>query len=283
MFLLLGACADPEPAVAPQDPSPTPTETEAETEPDASPEPVPTALPNLDTPEAVASELIAAEQAIRSPDTDPRLLPRLGRIQQAAYRAAVREPAFKQAVLDAAPPGLRSAVEANISAGESLTVLTGPGAQLPDWEIVEPAPADELRAYYAEAEAEFGIPWGYLASIHLIETRMGRIRGTSSAGAQGPMQFMPPTWAAYGQGDVHDNRDAIMGAARYLRASGAPSDMPRALFAYNRSQRYVEAITRYAEQMLENELAFRGYYHWQVYFRMAEGDVLLEVGYRGPE
>ena len=45
---------------------------------------------------------------------------------------------------------------------------------------------------------EFGIDWTYLASIHLVETRMGRIRGTSVAGAQGPMQFIPATWASYG-------------------------------------------------------------------------------------
>ena len=44
------------------------------------------------------------------------------------------------------------------------------------------------------------------------------------AGAQGPMAVLiPATWRAYGMGgDVRDPRDAIMGAADYLRASGAP-------------------------------------------------------------
>ena len=62
---------------------------------------------------------------------------------------------------------------------------------LPAWRIVRPAPADELLDAYRDAEAEFGIPWRYLAAINLVETGLGRIRGTSIAGAQGPMQFMP--------------------------------------------------------------------------------------------
>ena len=36
--------------------------------------------------------------------------------------------------------------------------------------------------------------------INLVETRFNRLRNNSSAGAQGPMQFMPATWRAYGLG-----------------------------------------------------------------------------------
>jgi len=68
--------------------------------------------------------------------------------------------------------------------------------------IVAPPPADELLGHYRAAGDEFGVDWTYLAAIHLVETRMGRIRGTSTAGAHGPMQFMPATWDAYGEGDV---------------------------------------------------------------------------------
>lgn len=231
----------------------------------------------------MATELIAAEQAIRSPQTNPALLPRLGRIQQAAYRAAVANPEFKTEVLNRAPADLRDNLEANIRAGEQLRRLTKPGTKLPDWTIVEPAPAEELRRYYGEAEAEFGIPWAYLASVHLIESRLGRIRGNSSAGAQGPMQFLPSTWAAYGKGDINNTRDAIFGAARYLKASGAPANMGKALFAYNRSQLYVDAVTIYAQQMLEDERAFNGYYNWQVYYRLPDRDVLLEAGVPIPQ
>jgi membrane-bound lytic murein transglycosylase B len=150
---------------------------------------------------------------------------------------------------------------------------------LPSWRIVEPAPADELLAHYRAAEAEFGVPWNYLAAIHLVETAMGRIRGTSSAGAQGPMQFIPTTWAAYGQGDINDTGDSIRAAARYLRASGAPRDMDTAVFRYNPSQRYVRAVTAYAGIMAARPEAYRAYYHWQVYYLTRTGDVHLPVGY----
>jgi hypothetical protein len=92
---------------------------------------------------------------------------------------------------------------------------------------------------------------------------------------------MPGTWAAYGEGDVNSNRDAIKAAARYLRANRAPADMPNALFRYNNSQPYVRAVTAYAEVMRTEPDAYRGFYHWQVYYLTTRGDILLPVGY-GP-
>lgn len=249
--------------------------------PEPSPTPAVTELPPLDDAPQVADELIKAETAIRAASTPPQSIARHARIQQAAYRKIVANPQFKAHALSKAPPELKSVIEANVSAGAELRALTKPVATLPSWKIVTPPPAEELRRYYAEAEKEFGIPWSYLAAIHLVESRMGRIRGTSSAGAQGPMQFIPGTWARYGKGDINNPRDAIFAAARYLKASGAPSAMARSLYAYNHSDRYVRAVTAYAEQMLGNERTYLGYYHWQVYVRTTNGDMLLEEGYGG--
>ena len=127
--------------------------------------------------------------------------------------------------------------------------------------IVEPAPIEDLTRYYKDAEAEFGVPWYYLASIHLVETRMGRIRGVSVAGAQGPMQFMPGTWAAYGEGDVNSDRDAIRAAARYLKANRAPADMPMRV-RYNNSQRTSVPLQRTRVMKAERWYAV---IHWQVF------------------
>ncbi len=199
--------------------------------------------------------------------------------QQAAYRQLAEHPEWTDEVLSRAPTALHATVKANTLAARELRALTKPRTELPPWRIVAPAPADELLGYYKEAETRSGVRWEFLASIHLVETRMGRIRGTSVAGAQGPMQFLPSTWRIYGQGDINSNRDAILAAARLLDRNGAPDNMANALFSYNRSQRYVRAVTAYAEQMRQNERAYLGYYHWQVYYRMVDGDRLLPVGY----
>ena len=110
----------------------------------------------------------------------------------------------------------------------------------------------------------FHVRWQTLAAVHLIESAFGRVVNRSSAGAQGPMQFMPATWRAYGLGgDVHSPRDAILGAAHYLHRSGAPGDERRALFAYNRSTLYVDAVLAYARAMTVDPLGFAAYYAWE--------------------
>jgi membrane-bound lytic murein transglycosylase B len=151
---------------------------------------------------------------------------------------------------------------------------------LPAWRIVPPEPAERLLAAYRAAEAEFGIPWRYLAAINLVETGLGRIRGTSIAGAQGPMQFLPSTWAAYGGGgDINDTEDAIRGAARYLAANNGMADIAHALYRYNHSNRYVLGVRIYADLIAEHERAFLGFYNWGVWYATTTGDVYLPVGY----
>ncbi len=91
------------------------------------------------------------------------------------------------------------------------------------WRTGTAAPAGELLRFYREARRRFGVPVHVLAAVNLVESAFGRLRNTSTAGAQGPMQFIPSTWAAYGMGgNIRDPRDAILGAANYLHASGAP-------------------------------------------------------------
>jgi soluble lytic murein transglycosylase-like protein len=265
--------------------SPTISATSAPTA-TASPQPTPTPRPEpppvATEPVAIAVQLAAAERAVRDPNVSGAELAWTGHLQQRIYRTLAAQPELREPVLIALPPTVRAYATKNLSATADLRSTVVPGPNLPTaWRIVEPAPLDELLRYYREAEAEFGVHWSYLAAIHLVETRMGRIRGVSSAGAQGPMQFMPGTWAAYGEGDVNSNRDAIRAAARYLRANRAPADMPNALFRYNNSQPYVRAVTAYAEVMRDEPDAYRGFYHWQVYYLTTRGDTLLPVGY-GP-
>jgi hypothetical protein len=216
------------------------------------------------------------ETAIRDQATPPARLAELGRAQQRAYRAMARQPTLIPAVLRLLPAALRPVAEANARAGRDLRRLSRPGPRLPRWRIGHPAPPAELLAAYHDAEARLGVGWAYLAAIHLVETRFGRIRGDSPAGAKGPMQFLASTWHRYGGGgDINSTRDAVLAAARLLRANGAPARMAAALYAYNHSDLYVRAVTAYAEQMRANPRTFLGYYQWQVYY----GDTLLPEGY----
>ena len=184
--------------------------------------------------------------------------------QQLLYRYLAAHPDLDDAVLAAVGDDVRPFVERIVRArqlGQARSAAnpnpTPPSDTLPAWTIVDPLPTDELLGYYRDAEAATGIAWYWLAAIHLQETRMGRIIGTSSAGAVGPMQFLPTTWAQCCTGDPMIARDAIIGAATYLVQSGGPADMQAALHAYNPNDSYVATVTAFAENMRDNPQLLR--------------------------
>jgi transglycosylase-like protein with SLT domain len=116
-------------------------------------------------------------------------------------------------------------------------------------------PAD-YRALYKKAAAHSCVDWQVLAAIGYVESRHGTNTGPSSAGALGPMQFMPATWRAYGRDanadghkNVHDPADAIPAAATYLCDHGAASDLRTALWHYNHSWRYVDHVLAVADRL----------------------------------
>ena len=244
-----------------------------------------TVPPGLDTAAGVAAELSAVEAGIRNPDATPADLEALGRRQQLAYRAVNRNPEWDDEILSLVDPVALVPLQFHLDARRAWEEHSAgrepsePPSVLPAWTIVAPLPADELLGYYREAEAATGVPWQYLAAIHFQETRMGRISGVSSAGAVGPMQFLPTTWAECCEGDALVARDAILGAATYLVMRGAPGDMEAALYGYNPNSGYVGAVTAYAQNLMADERAYLGYHGWQVLFGTTAGTVRLPVGY----
>ena len=193
---------------------------------------------------------------------------------QRIYRFLARHPALTRRTAARLPAPLASQVKDNATAVRGLLSLTRPVRDPKVVRTGRPLPAGTLLGYFQRAGRRFDISWQVLAAIMLVETKFGRVKSSSWAGAQGPMQFLRATWKAYGLGgDVHDPRDAVMGAANYLHASGAPGDYARAVHAYNPDRRYVDAVLRHSRQMRRDPRAFYAYYNWQVFVVTTRGDV----------
>jgi hypothetical protein len=193
--------------------------------------------------------------------------------QQRLVIRLTAEPRRADAVLARVRGPLRQHVVATVRARLALLRLGhGPPRPLRTFRTGRPLPPDVLLRYYRQAQRRFQVGWHVLAAVNFVESAFGRLRSPSWAGALGPMQFLPSTWRAYGLGgNVHDPQDAILGAANYLHASGAPRDYRRALYAYNPVNAYVEAVLRYAERMKSDRRAFYTYYSWQVFVRTTSG------------
>ena len=274
------ASAAPSPSVSPS--------------PSASPAPEPEPfVPAADAPlprraPALAQRLEDATVALRtsiaewveSGDTTERRPPRRVTLQalyqQRAYRLLARRPRLAERVLARLDGALRREARANTTAGAKLRSLVTP---LKPPVRLKTGPAEAaglLLRYYRRAERRFGVEWEVLAAVNYVETKFGRVRSSSSAGARGPMQFLPSTWDAYGLGgDVNDPRDAILGAANYLHASGAPGNYRGALYAYNHADAYVDAVLLYADRMERRPQSYYGYHTWQVFVITTKGDVRL--------
>ncbi len=127
-------------------------------------------------------------------------------------------------------------------------------------EAVSDIPARYL-ALYEQAARTYSLDWAILAAIGKVECDHGRDPDPScaregavnSAGAGGPAQFLASTWAQYGvDGDRDGIRDrwnpadAIPAMGNYLRASGAPGDYRRAIYAYNHADWYVAEVEHWA-------------------------------------
>jgi membrane-bound lytic murein transglycosylase B len=177
----------------------------------------------------------------------------------------------ESAVIPLLPASLQSPLEDVISALHSLYVLAG----IDQYYLVnvhfnhvytDTEPLSALRSYYSEASQRYGIDPSYLASINFIESNFGRVKDNSSAGAQGPMQFLPSTWTEYGQGgDIHNSHDAILAAARYLVRNGAPYNMRNAIFQYNHDFDYVDSVESFARAYRSDPGWLDRMYYWNTF------------------
>jgi cell wall-associated NlpC family hydrolase len=141
----------------------------------------------------------------------------------------------------------------------------GPGGPAASADAAASVPAPMLALYQSAAATCPGLPWTVLAAIGTVESDNGQSdlpgvhSGANAAGAEGPMQFEPATFAEYDEpvppgGAVppspYDPADAVYAAARLLCANGAAAgaDIPEAVYAYNHSSSYVDQVLALAQQ-----------------------------------
>ena len=122
-----------------------------------------------------------------------------------------------------------------------------------------PGPA-ATRSCSGQSAARYcpGLSWTVLAAIGQIESGDGANTGPSSAGALGPMQFLPSTWQVYGISafgqtgppDIMNAYDAVPSAARLLCANGGSTaaGLRGAIFAYNHATWYVNEVLALAQE-----------------------------------
>ena len=189
------------------------------------------------------------------------------RRQQVHLLEVATQTPIADAVIREAPPNLAVVLGDTIGAWRSIWSLAG----IDEFNLVRihprplgsPAPSSTLVAYYKSSASHYQLDWTFLASINFIESDFGRVNGPSTAGALGPMQFMPATWSAYGGGgDVNNPKDAIEAAARYLFLSGGRRSMDTALFAYNHDNDYVAAVNYYADIIRHDADWVDRLYYW---------------------
>src|SRR3954447_22088407 len=191
--------------------------------------------------------------------------------QQRIHLVLSDRPRLAAKVLALVPGRIAAHARATLRARRDLEALATPQPRA-RFKTGPPEPAGVLLSHYREAQRRFRVGWPVLAAVNLVESAFGRMRNNSTAGAQGPMQFIPSTWAAYGMGgDIRDPHDAILGAANYLHANGAPRDYAAALYHYNPSRRYVDAVLAYADRIRRDPRNFFSYYAWQVFVRTPSG------------
>lgn len=179
-------------------------------------------------------------------------------------------------ILDAAAPNLASKVAAGAAglillvavlagaAGAGIASLLGGGDAAPSATATGNIPPAMLALYQQAAATCPGLPWTVLAAIGTIESDNGQSSlpgvhfGANPAGAEGPMQFEPATFAAYdtpvppggaNPPSPYDATDAVYAAARDLCANGASNgaNLDAAVFAYNHSQSYVAEVLDLAQ------------------------------------
>ena len=216
---------------------------------------------------AAADQAVAAEAAQLANHADHRMSHRI-RTARSVATAATRVMnllAEQQRLLDQAnaevahQQELEAAAAAYAAQQAAFASITQ--ARINNMHVMPPSTL-YLTLYKRAASTCAGLSWTVLAAIGQVESAHGSNPSTSSAGAMGPMQFLPSTFAHYavdgngdGLADIMDPYDAIFTAASYICANGAGRGgdaLYSAVWHYNHADWYVQMVLALATQYAES-------------------------------
>jgi hypothetical protein len=162
------------------------------------------------------------------------------------------------ATLSAKARALEAAQQAALALAQAQAAADAAGNAAASSARGDAIPPNYLVLFKAAALTCPGLDWHILAAIGQVESHDGQNVGPSSAGAEGPMQFLPSTFAHYAVDGDHDGilniwdpADAIFTAANDLCQNGAgtPGGLHGAIFNYNHAEWYVQMVLNVAAQL----------------------------------
>lgn len=210
--------------------------------------------------ERVRADLLARRAAVSERRTQ-RVMVTVADVEAALDRldAALREQQQVLDTLDARARELARAERAEARIAAERAAAAAAASSVASTATAGGIPRNFLALYQAAAVTCPGLPWPVLAAVGQVESGHGSNMGPSSAGAMGPMQFLPSTFAGYavdgdgdGVADIWNPADAIYSAARYLCANGGgrgPQGLWNALWRYNHADWYVLMVVEVAGQI----------------------------------
>lgn len=166
----------------------------------------------------------------------------------------------------AAAAGIPASVLAAYRKAEQTVAGTDPGCHLP-WELlaaIGKVESGQARGGRVDAEGTtlspiLGPVLNGAGFANISDTDNGQYDGDATHDrAVGPMQFIPSTWATWGQDGNGDGKkdpnnifDASLATGRYLCADGrdvaVKHDLDQAILGYNHSQEYLSTVLSWFE------------------------------------